>query len=116
MAYASSTGTILALNGLGAYGREEVELLRGISFSPGVKLYGDTRAAYLLPYTSNITASGLKPLRMLDEGSIMLLFRPNWEQGFLVGYDWIAKEAIAPEDQLMGRGRVYDSAHLRIIT
>jgi len=116
MAYASSTGTILALNGLGAYGREEVELLRGISFSPGIKLYGDTRAAYLLPYTSNITASGLKPLRMLDEGSIMLLFRPNWEQGFLMGYDWVAREAIAPEDQLMGRGRVYDSAHLRIIT
>jgi hypothetical protein len=53
---------------------------------------------------------------MLDEGSIMLLFRPNWEQGFLMGYDWVAKEAIAPEDQLMGRGRVYDSAHLRIIT
>ncbi|MEM3056302.1 MAG: hypothetical protein QW639_03625, partial [Candidatus Bathyarchaeia archaeon] len=53
MAYASSFGTILALNGLGAYSRGELEsALRFPTPSSGVRVYGDTHTSYLFQYAS----------------------------------------------------------------
>ena len=114
LVYASTTGTTLALNGLGAYSRGEVEAMRSFpSISPGIRVYGDTRVSYLFPYASGLTISGLKPLRDMEHSSLIILLKPNWEQGFLYDYDWVAKETIAPDEQLLKRGRVYDSTYLQ---
>lgn len=116
MAYASSFGTILALNGLGAYSRGELEAaLRLPQPIPGMKVYGDTHTSYLLQYASNHPIIGLRPLSSLESGSLIILLRPNWEQGFLYGYDWVVREAIAPEREVSRRGRVFDSAHLKAL-
>jgi hypothetical protein len=111
---ASLTGTYMALNGLGAYSRGELEAARDLpSISTQVTVYGDTHASYLFSYICGLTISQVKPLKNLGSNALIILFKPNWEQGFLYGYDWIVKDAIAPDEQLLKRGRVYDSAYLQ---
>ncbi len=112
--YASSTGTTLTLNGLGAYSRGELDASRSLpQISPQVRAYGDTRVSYLFPYAANLTISTLKPLNDLKPSALIILLKPNWELGFLYGYDWVVKEAIAPDEQLSKRMRIYDSAYLQ---
>jgi hypothetical protein len=111
--YASSFGTALALNGLGAYRAGEVQEAFALKrFIEGLKAYGDTRASYLLPYASNISIQGLKPLK--SEKSFFILFKPNWEQGFLIGYDWIPKNSIITDEELIKWNKLWDSLYLKI--
>ena len=112
--YASSTGTSLALRGLGVYSRGELEAAQSLpSLSSQVTAYGDTHASYLFPYASGFTIVTLKPLEQLDGNALVILLKPNWEKGFLYDYDWVTKETIAPDEQLSVRSRVYDSAYLQ---
>ena len=116
IAYASSYGTILALNGLGAYSRGELEAaLRFPQPIPGMRVYGDLHTSYLFYYASNYSIIGLSPLSNLESGSLIILLRPNWEQGFLYGYDWVVREAVAPEGEVLRRGRIFDSAYLKAL-
>ena len=75
--YASLVGIRLTLNGLGAYTLGEVKSAYIIK-SVELKIYGDTRVSYLLPYLSDMEASGLKRVSELNRGSILMLFRKNW--------------------------------------
>jgi hypothetical protein len=113
---ASVPGTMLALNGLGAYRIEEVQAATALTpVLKGVNVYGDTRVSYLLPYTSNITVKGLMPTGNRTSSKLaILLFKPNWEQGFLQGYDWIPKDALMKNEDLNKWNLVWDSPVVRI--
>jgi len=110
----SSVETYFMLNWLGAYSRGELETAKDFpSLSPQVRVYGDTHAGYLFPYACGVTISKIKPLKDLEANVLIILFKSNWEQGFLYGYDWIVKDAVTPDEQLLKRGRVFDSAYLQ---
>jgi len=109
--YVSTFGTILALNGLGAYHAGEVQSAFTLGrFIEGMRIYGDTRVGYLLPYASNVSVQGLKPSR---GGGPLILFKPNWEQGFLLGYDWAPKNFIIADEE-SSWNKLWDSPYLRV--
>lgn len=110
----SSVETHFVLNWLGAYSKGELEAACDFpAISQQVKVYGDTHAGYLFPYACGVTISEIKPLKDLEANVLIILFKSNWEQGFLYEYDWIVTDAVAPDEQLLKRGRVFDSAYLQ---
>ena len=111
--YASLVGIRLTLNGLGAYTLGEVKSAHIIK-NVELKIYGDTRVSYLLPYLSDMEASGLKRVSELNRGSILMLFRKNWELGFLAGYDWIPRDKIIDIDIVKQLSLVYNTENAQL--
>lgn len=112
--YASWTGARPALNGLGAYEKGEVESARALTFIGNLNVYGDSRLSFLLPYVSGLEISGLKPIGELNHGSLFLLAGKNLEKGFLIDYDWIAKEAILDIDLADNLSLTYNTGFLQV--
>jgi len=113
--YASWHGTELALNGLGAYHQGELWAASNLpQLSSEMKVFGDTKASYLMPYAAGINPLGL-PLQETSASKLFLLFKPNLEQGFLLGYDWVPTEAIIPRSRMNSWNRVFDGEYLKLI-
>lgn len=106
--------TCFVLNWLGAYSRGELETASNFpAISHRIRVYGDTHAGYLFPYACGVSISQIRPLEDLEANVLIIVFKSNWEQGFLYDYDWIVKDAVAPDEQLLKRGRVFDSTYLQ---
>lgn len=110
---ASWTGLQLSLNGLSAYTKGEVESARGLAAVVNLNVYGDTRLAYLLPYLSDLNVSGFGPIGKLGDGFLFVLFRKNWEMGFLIDYDWVTKEEIIDVDLADNLSLIYNTGLLQ---
>jgi hypothetical protein len=111
---ASITGTRLALSGLSAYTCHEVEALKDLPFQTGLRIHGDTRISYLLPHTSNTQPSGIKPIKNLEPGSLLLLSESNLRNGFLQGYDWVQTEEVVTRSLSDSWSRLYHSKPLQV--
>jgi len=92
--YASSRGNVLALKGLSAYDKGEVESAITLGGLNRLNVIGDTRVSYLLTYLSGQSVSGLNPMGVLSSGYLLVLTKKNRDQGFLMGYDWMVKDAV----------------------
>ena len=116
--YASKPGTELALKGLGAYYREELDSLSNFKSKMNlhgakVKVFGDTRVNYLGELL-DVPISGLTGLKKVKEPSLIVLLKPNLQLGYLLGYDWVEKKVLTPADRLLGQDKLVDSPFLQI--
>lgn len=107
-------GTSIALNGLGAYYRGEIITASDLArISSNLKVLGDTRAHYLMPYITGVNVSGLSSNK-LSSNEILLLFKINFKQGFLMGYDWILTNRVLSNLNINLSDKVFDSEYLKI--
>ena len=107
-------GTGMALNGLGAYYRGEIITASDLPrISSNLKVLGDTRVHYLMPYIAGVDISSLS-FNRLSSNEILLLFKINFKQGFLIGYDWIPTNRILSNLNINLSDKVFDSEYLKV--
>jgi hypothetical protein len=114
--HASSAGTEMALGGLSAYYDEELRAISSIPLpTSGVEVFADRRASTLIFYCRGINPSGIKPLEWPAPNTLIILLRPNMQQSFLFGYDWMPAESVLPTSKAYRWNRIFDGTYLRLL-
>jgi hypothetical protein len=110
--HASWPGTEMVLTGLSAYHRDEVMAINTLSDLYEGEVMGDLHTRRLLTFY-NISQSGLGVLEELPDDSLLVLTENNLEEGFLIGYDWVSREAILGLETLAGGRLTYNSGYIQ---
>ncbi len=118
LAVSTAYSTSLVLGSLSSYSASEFSAASSLPCFSGQAVYCDQRASAIMVYSSRhggpaVSTYGITGLASAPEGSSLIMFRANWEVGFLIDYDWIpACQLVSDPDSW---GLVFDSAPVRVL-